>query len=310
MTEVRTTSRTGGQKGVKDERYDLIPVEATDALARVYAFGAQKYKDHNWRRRYEWSKSYAAAMRHMTAFWRGETNDPESGLPHPAHAMFHMAALLTWLEEGGEFGEFDDRYRPTEEEEERLLEAEREADSNMLEGMLPPPRDILLCGYEAPEIRQVDESTFRIDPEALPHFFDADGDIWQMVGTGVWFMVGEPDDVVAGLDDLLEAYGISGQHYFDRVSEEDGWKNIGWIAGTGGVEWRDPAPRNLEAIQRQINEAVAHLADVYRHQAQAFGFPRVNVPLPTFPLQDTGSVIDEMREQIRQQLQEWHNRDA
>lgn len=112
-TEVRSVSSTGGEKGVKAERYDLIPVEALDVLARVYAFGAEKYADHNWRKGYEWGKSYAAAMRHMTAFWRGETHDPESGLPHLAHAMFHMAALLTWLEEGGELGEFDDRYRAT-----------------------------------------------------------------------------------------------------------------------------------------------------------------------------------------------------
>lgn len=111
-TETRTVSATGGEKGVKDERYDLIPREATDALARVYAFGATKYADHNWRRGYEWSKSYAAAMRHLTAFWSGETYDSESGLPHLGHAMFHLAALSTWLEQDGEGGQFDDRYRP------------------------------------------------------------------------------------------------------------------------------------------------------------------------------------------------------
>lgn len=115
-TETRTVSATGGEKGVKPERYDLLPKPALDALARVYSYGATKYADHNWRRGYEWSKSYAAAMRHLTAFWNGETHDPESGLPHVAHAMFHMAALLTWLETDGEGGQFDDRYRKTEED--------------------------------------------------------------------------------------------------------------------------------------------------------------------------------------------------
>lgn len=122
--ETRTVSATGGEKGVKPERYDLIPREATDALARVYAFGATKYADHNWRRGYEWSKSYAAAMRHLTAFWSGETYDSESGLPHIGHAMFHLAALSTWLEQDGEGGQFDDRYRPAEDtraEEWRIL---------------------------------------------------------------------------------------------------------------------------------------------------------------------------------------------
>lgn len=110
--EVRTTSRTGGQKGVKPERFSLLPKLALDAIARVYAFGEQKYAAHNWRRRYEWSKSYDSIIRHVTAFWEGETYDPESGLPHLAHAAFHIFALLTWCEEQGEGGEFDDRYRP------------------------------------------------------------------------------------------------------------------------------------------------------------------------------------------------------
>jgi len=110
MTEVRTTSSTGGQKGVKPERYDLLPKEALDSMARVYAFGAEKYADHNWRKGYEWSKSYAAAMRHLTAFWNGETFDEESGLPHLAHAAFHLNAMMTWLERDGEGGQFDDRW--------------------------------------------------------------------------------------------------------------------------------------------------------------------------------------------------------
>lgn len=115
--EVRTISATGGEKGMKPERYDLLPKPGLDAMARVYDFGASKYADHNWRRGYEWSKSISAALRHMMAFQDGETSDPESGLPHPAHAMFHMAAVLTWLEEQGEGAQnpFDDRWPATME---------------------------------------------------------------------------------------------------------------------------------------------------------------------------------------------------
>lgn len=75
MPEVRTTSSTGGQKGVKDERYDLIPVEPLRELALHYGRGAKKYADHQWRKGYEWSKSYAAIQRHLTAFWGGENYD-------------------------------------------------------------------------------------------------------------------------------------------------------------------------------------------------------------------------------------------
>ena len=123
MTEVRTTSATGGQKGVKAERHDLMPKAGLDAIARVFAFGAEKYADHNWRRGYEWGKSYAALQRHLTAFWDGETHDPESGLPHLSHAGFHVLVLLTWLSEQGEGVDnpFDDRW-PHSMERARLAE--------------------------------------------------------------------------------------------------------------------------------------------------------------------------------------------
>lgn len=130
MTEVRTTSSTGGQKGVKPERHDLIPRRAMAAIARVFGFGATKYADHNWRRGYEWGKSIAALQRHVDAFVDGETYDEESGLPHLAHAGFHVLVLLTWLEEQGEGVDnvFDDRW-PHAMERARLAKlAEEQAD--------------------------------------------------------------------------------------------------------------------------------------------------------------------------------------
>jgi hypothetical protein len=83
MSEIRTTSSTGGQKGVKEQRFDLIPIGPLTELAQHYGRGAKKYDDHQWRNGYEWSKSYAAAQRHMTAFWDGQdydvcSNDPEN----------------------------------------------------------------------------------------------------------------------------------------------------------------------------------------------------------------------------------------
>lgn len=106
--EVRTTSSTGGQKGVKAARYDLIPVPALDLLAKLYGRGAEKYEEHNWRKGYEWSKSYASALRHMTLFWDGEDIDPEMGIPHVICAAFHMFTLATFMIE---HPEFDDRFR-------------------------------------------------------------------------------------------------------------------------------------------------------------------------------------------------------
>lgn len=105
--ETRVTSSTGASKGTKEARYDLIPVPALDYLARLYGKGAEKYAAHNWRLGYDWSKSYAAAQRHMNAFWSGENIDPETQVPHVINAAFHMFALATYI---SEHPEFDDRF--------------------------------------------------------------------------------------------------------------------------------------------------------------------------------------------------------
>lgn len=110
MTEVRTTSETGGEKGVKPEAWALLPSEALEEIARVYAFGADKYAAHNWRKGYEWSKSFSALCRHIFAFWRGEDLDPESGLSHLGHAGFHILGLLTFWLDREQYKRYDDRY--------------------------------------------------------------------------------------------------------------------------------------------------------------------------------------------------------
>lgn len=128
MTEVRTTSSTGGEKGMKPERYDLIPVEAMGLVAQLYGKGAEKYSEHNWRRGYEWSKSYAALQRHANEFWKGVDLDPETGLPHLAAVVFHSLTLITFM---SEFPQFDDRFvGPLNKSEEalRLLREKLTAD--------------------------------------------------------------------------------------------------------------------------------------------------------------------------------------
>lgn len=107
--EVRTVSSTGGEKGVKPARFDLLPVGPLTKVATLYGKGASKYDDHNWRRGYEWSKSYAAMMRHATQFWGGEDLDPDTQLPHLASVVFHALALMEYMEH---HRDFDDRYLP------------------------------------------------------------------------------------------------------------------------------------------------------------------------------------------------------
>lgn len=100
-------AKTGGMKAQKLERFDLIPAGPLTMLARVYGMGAKKYEDNNWRKGYRWSLTFGACMRHLWAFWNGEEIDPESGLPHVAHAMWHCATMLEFMES---YRDGDDRY--------------------------------------------------------------------------------------------------------------------------------------------------------------------------------------------------------
>jgi hypothetical protein len=104
--EIRVTSTTGGQKGQKPVQMSLVPLEALREISRVYSYGAGKYERENWRKGYEWHLAYDALQRHLMEFWNGVDFDPESGLPHLAHAAFHINTLIVF---GSEQPEFDDR---------------------------------------------------------------------------------------------------------------------------------------------------------------------------------------------------------
>lgn len=80
--ETRVTSSTGGAKGQKEARFDLLPTGPLKELAVLYGRGAIKYdetnEDANWKRGYAWSLSYAALLRHLQLWWnREEDHDPE-----------------------------------------------------------------------------------------------------------------------------------------------------------------------------------------------------------------------------------------
>jgi hypothetical protein len=109
--EVRVTSDTGGQKGQKLARIGSLDPRALMEVAKVAGFGEQKYSRLNYLKGYDWSLSYDACQRHLHAHWSGEELDPESGLPHLAHAAWHCLAQLAFLIHG--LGT-DDRFKPGE----------------------------------------------------------------------------------------------------------------------------------------------------------------------------------------------------
>lgn len=89
--------QTGGRKGSKLARYDLIPTTPLRLLAEHYGKGCEKYSQRNWERGYNWSLSYAALQRHMNEFWNGELHDEETGSLHVIAAAWHALALAEFI---------------------------------------------------------------------------------------------------------------------------------------------------------------------------------------------------------------------
>lgn len=75
--------------------YTLLPWDGLEEVVKVLEFGAKKYSRDNWRKVDSADTRYlAAAFRHLIAHNSGEVNDPESGLPHLAHAGCCVLFLL------------------------------------------------------------------------------------------------------------------------------------------------------------------------------------------------------------------------
>lgn len=85
--------------GRKDDqgknRLDLIEPQFIEGVGEVLTFGANKYEPNNWQNVDDAEdRYYAAAMRHLLAWRKGETVDPESGLSHLKHVATNIMFLL------------------------------------------------------------------------------------------------------------------------------------------------------------------------------------------------------------------------
>lgn len=86
-------------KGRKDDggktRWSLVPRGTLKTIIKVLEHGAKKYGDNNWEQvPHARIRYYDAANRHLDSWWGGEDLDPESGLPHLAHAACCILFLL------------------------------------------------------------------------------------------------------------------------------------------------------------------------------------------------------------------------
>lgn len=85
----------GRKFDLEKDRWDLVQPLALQEYVRVLTHGAKKYAPGNWRKVPDARQRYfAALMRHVFAWWTGESTDPDSGLHHLAHAMCCLTFLL------------------------------------------------------------------------------------------------------------------------------------------------------------------------------------------------------------------------
>ena len=75
-------------------RLELIDPLLLEQMGHVLAFGAEKYDPWNWTQGIEYSRLIGSALRHINSFNDGIDRDPESGLPHLAHAACCIMMLM------------------------------------------------------------------------------------------------------------------------------------------------------------------------------------------------------------------------
>jgi hypothetical protein len=97
-------------QGIKHDddkvRYDLMPVEAEHAVARVLTHGAHKYSDRNWENGIRYGRCYAAARRHMADWWQGKLYDDATGEHILAHAVCEVMFLITYDLRNNQSGQY------------------------------------------------------------------------------------------------------------------------------------------------------------------------------------------------------------
>lgn len=79
--------------------FEYFP-NALEEVAEIATFGANKYERGGWVRVDNKKERYSDAMiRHLLSHYKGEKNDPESGMRHWAHFAWNALALLEIINE-------------------------------------------------------------------------------------------------------------------------------------------------------------------------------------------------------------------
>ena len=100
-------------QGIKHDsdkpRFDLIPADALEEVAKVYTVGAKEYGDRNWELGLNYGRLFRAMMSHSWAWWGGERDDSKNKLHHLTSVVFNALALLHYELNKEKYSKWDDR---------------------------------------------------------------------------------------------------------------------------------------------------------------------------------------------------------
>lgn len=92
--------------------WSLLPIESVEEIIKVLEFGATKYDDWNWAtgEGFKYTRVFNATMRHLWAWFKGEDNDPETGLSHWAHAGCNVLFMLHFIKNKHRYNQDDRKF--------------------------------------------------------------------------------------------------------------------------------------------------------------------------------------------------------
>lgn len=133
-------------------RWTLLPLEALESVVDVLEFGARKYAPGQWQRVPNARARYIdAAFRHLVAAAKGDDEDPESGLPHLAHAGCCILFAL-WFDVTGAYQVEEGEPEPTSPPEVSSMPPTSVGETEELRALLAhPPGCLPPIGSGSPE---------------------------------------------------------------------------------------------------------------------------------------------------------------
>lgn len=113
FSEAAQITETALEEGFKADagkpRMDLIPPDVLLELGKLYALGASKYEDDNWKLGMDFKRVYAALQRHVLYWWGGEETDPIDGQHHLDSVIWCAIALRYYMLHYDTYEKFDSR---------------------------------------------------------------------------------------------------------------------------------------------------------------------------------------------------------